>query len=77
MNKKLYYTVELEIEEWDNGMGETSGFKSIKMYSIDNNTPEIIAELPDVEIQKESTEAIQEYLNDNGLGDESFDFIKL
>jgi len=76
MNKKLYYTIEKELQS--NGeCEETTGFKSISLYSIENNTPEIIAQINDVELSTKSTDAIQDYLNDNGFKDETFDMILL
>ena len=75
MNKKLYYTVERELERINDTL-KTTGFKTITMYSIDNNVPEKIGDLY-IENEGNSIDMMDEYLSDNGYGDESFDFILL
>jgi len=76
MKKKLYYTVEKETQTFDD-VQECTGYKSITMYSIENDTPEVIGQINDVDNSTKSTEAIQDYLDDNGLGDEDFEMIQL
>jgi hypothetical protein len=76
MKKKLYYTVEKETE-FINEVQECTGFKSITMYSIENNTPEVIAQITDARNEDDSQEMILDYLNDNGFGDDDFEMIQL
>jgi len=73
MKKKLYFTVEKEVY----GDGETlNGNKTITVYQIINNEPKRFF---DVECFNEdsSQEEIQNYLDDNGYGDEEFELILL
>lgn len=75
MKKKIYYTVDIEFHNGDLEMGPT-GHKTINVYSIKGQSMskdfDIECELSDVS-QKE----IQNYLIDNGMGDEEFEFIQL
>ena len=75
MKKKLYYVVHLELQD----VGDshlTTGNKTIIVYDIIDNIPSNFCEL-DIDITYNSKEAIQDYLNDNGHGDETFEFIQL
>lgn len=74
MKKKLYYVVEKEVtgENYD----FVTGNKLISVYEMINNEPIAFTTL-DVQNEDNSQEKIQEYLNDNGHGDESFEFIQL
>ena len=75
MKKKLYYVIEKQLQ--DNGeCEETNGWKNITVYSITNNVPaqEFMVE---AEISDVSTEAINNYLEDNGMGDDEYELIQL
>jgi hypothetical protein len=72
MKKKLYYTVEKEIED-DQFL---TGCKNVTVYEIINNEPKtffILNLLNEENTKKE----IQDYLDDNGYGDDEFEFILL
>lgn len=73
--KKLYYTVEKELQNID-GIEEATGNKTITAYSVVGGE---IEKQFDVECLNEdnSEEAIQDYLDDNGMGDEEFKLILL
>jgi len=76
--KKLYYTVEKELvgNDPNTGIEETTGNKTITCYSIVNNE---IKEQFSIDTQNEynSESEIQEYLDNNGMGDEEFELIIL
>jgi hypothetical protein len=75
MKKKLYYTIEKEID--DNGGDETlTGNKTITVYDIVNNEPEHFAEIF-CGNEENSKEKINEYLEDNGYGDDEYTLILL
>lgn len=76
MKKKLYYIVDLELQHVDGEIQETTGNKFIRIYDIIDNLPNRFCEL-EIDITDNSEEAIQEYLDDNGHGDETFEFIQL
>lgn len=72
MKKKLYYTVEKEIE--DNEF--LTGLKNVTVYEIINNEPKKFFSL-DLSLEDNSKDEIQDYLDDNGYGDDEFEFILL
>ena len=76
MKKKLYYVVELELENSDGVLYETTGNKTVYVYDIANDVPTLFCIL-EIYISDDSEEEIQQYLNDNGYGDETFEFTKL
>jgi hypothetical protein len=72
MKKKLYYTVEKEIED-----GQfLTGNKEVMVYEIVNNEPKRFFSL-DLSNEDDTREEIQDYLDDNGYGDDEFEFILL
>ena len=75
MKKKLYYTVDKELQDVGE-VEETTGNKSVTVYEIENNIPKKFFDL-DLVNEDSSEEAIQEYLDDNGFGDDEFEFIIL
>ena len=75
MEKILYYVVQPELEDID-GVAETNGFKYVTVYTIEENTPKEFFCINCVQSEN-SEEAIQEYLDDNGYGDETFKMIRL
>ena len=75
MKKHLYYVVEIELIEID-GMEETTGNKTIRVYEMIDNKP---CEFTTVNCTNDdnSEEMIQGYLDDNGYGDDYFEFHSL
>ena len=73
MSKKMYYTVKHELTRI-NGVLETTGFKNISMYSIENDKLIKVGDI-DAENDTNEIEKIENYLIDNGCVDETFDFI--
>jgi hypothetical protein len=76
--KKLYYVVTPHFDSSDS----LNGIRTIDVYSIENNEPRTFAELESLsddlgDYFKSDEEEIQDYLDDNGYGDEEFDFIQL
>jgi len=69
MNKTLYFVVEKELEDID-------GLKEINVYDMVNNKPEVFAMLESTN-DESSRDAINNYLNDNGYGDDEFELIQL
>lgn len=63
--KKLYYVVQRGYEE-----------KTITVYTIENNEPKHWFELV-TEIENNSEEIIQDWLDDNGYSDSDIDKIEL
>jgi hypothetical protein len=76
MKKKLFYVVDLELQNADGEVLETTGNKTVRVYDIENNVPTKFCDL-EIDITDNSEEAIQEYLDDNGHGDEMFEFVEL
>ena len=75
--KIVYYTVEREVDWIDEEVAELNGFKSINIYSIEDNIPKSMGVITDLELNINSKSAIQEYLNDNGYEDKKFEFVLL
>lgn len=75
MKKTIYYTVEKETEI-GNEEEYITGNKIVTVYEIVNNKPQ---KLFDIECGNEenSKKVIQEYLDDNGMGDDTFEMILL
>lgn len=82
MSKKIiYFTVEKELInslDDNSNVQETTGNKTVSAYSINNtlNKLEPIVSL-DILNEENSIEAIQNYLDDNGMGDDEFEIILL
>lgn len=70
MIKKLYFTVEKETEI-GNEEETITGNKTITVYDIVNNEPKLFAAI-DCGNEENSKDKIQEYLNDNGYGDDEY-----
>lgn len=77
MKKKLYYTIEKETIYEADMFEECTGLKTITVYEIENNEPKKFCVLNDVSNSSNTKEEIQEYLDDNGYGDDEFEFILL
>lgn len=73
--KKLYYTVSIEVDVIDE-IFEANGNQTISCYSIQNDTPKREFDI-DCAIEGSDVEKIEEYLIDNGMGDEEFEIILL
>lgn len=69
--KKLYYTIEKEVDD-DN----LTGNKTISVYEIVNNEPKRFFTI-DCENEENSKDKINEYLDDNGYGDDEITLILL
>jgi hypothetical protein len=76
MIKKLYYIVELELQHVDGEIQETTGIKYVRVYDMINNVPNKFCNL-EIDITDNTEIEIQEYLDDNGHGDEIFELIEL
>jgi len=76
MKRKLYYVVEKELNNID-GNEEATGFKSISLYDVQEGAIIPFGTINDVENTNKSTDAIEEYLTDNGYGDEEFELKQL
>ena len=74
--KKLYYTINKETNDVGGGFQEVTGNKEVSVYEIIDNVPTLFFTL-DLELSQNSEEEIQEYLDDNGFGDDTFEFIQL
>lgn len=73
MKKLLYYVIEKELHD----DGETlTGNKTITLYDMVDNKPKMFG-LIDTTNDTNSLKEIQLYLNDNGHGDETFEFKQL
>ncbi len=76
MKKKLYYVVEKGTTVDVTGDEVVTGFKNITVYEIEDSIPSRLTVI-DCELSDSSIEEIQKYLNDNGMGDDDFEFIQL
>jgi len=80
MKRKIYYVVEKELNNID-GNEEATGFKTISLYGIVTDFAKTdlisVGVINDVSNADKSTDVIQDYLNDNGMGDEEFEFKQL
>lgn len=73
MKKKLYFVVEKEISS----DGETiNGMKVIDVYEIIDNEPKKLFNVEGF-IEDKSTDLIKVHLEDNGMGDDEFEFVQL
>jgi hypothetical protein len=75
MKKKIFYFVRKELQSVGD-IEETTGYKTVTLYNIVDDKPELI-DILDLENSANSEEEIQEYLDDNGFGDETFELIEL
>ena len=75
MERILYYVVEPQLDCID-GFRESNGWKTVTVYTIEENVPKQFFEI-ECGYSDNSLEKIQEYLDDNGYGDETFKMIPL
>ena len=73
MKKKLYYTVEKEVDTTGESL---TGNKNIIVYEMVNNEPKKFFDV-DCSNDDKSESEIQDYLEDNGYGDDEFELILL
>lgn len=73
MKKKLYYVIEKEISSDGESL---NGNKTITVYEIEKDKPQKLTTVEGSNEDK-STDLIQDYLDDNGMGDDDFEFIQL
>jgi len=73
---KLYYTVEKQTQNIDT-IEECTGWKNIMVYEIANDRPKLWFELENVSNDDSSEKAIENYLEENGFGDRTYDLIVL
>ncbi len=75
MKKKIFYVVEKELQDVG-GIEETTGHKTISLYTIENDDLKSIGVI-DCPLEENSAEMIEDYLIDNGFGDEEVDLKQL
>lgn len=73
MKKKLYYTIERGLDPFGESL---DGNKYVTMYTIENNEPKKFGSL-DLLVEENTTGCIEDYLNDNGYGDDDIELILL
>lgn len=69
--KTFYYVIEKQLLSYDN-IQETSGWKDIRIYRIENNEMILVLEL-EIENSENSKEVVEDELGDSGyiaVGDE-------
>jgi hypothetical protein len=74
--KKLYYVIGVEMDFVNETEGSITGNRTIYVYDIVDNVYTSFATIH-CETEDDSEEMIQDYLNDNGYGDDEFEFILL
>jgi hypothetical protein len=75
MKKKLYYVVEKELETIGDVL-EATGNTTLTLYEINDNIPIVFATIEST-IDENHKSDINEYLEDNGYGDDIFELIQL
>jgi len=76
MKKKLYYVVEKETENVGGDFQEITGNKSVRVYEILAEEPTQFFSL-DLSLNDNSEDEIQDWLDDNGYGDDEFELKQL
>jgi hypothetical protein len=76
MKKKLYYTVEKQLQDVGDDIQEATGWKTITVYEIMSNKPKMLTEI-EADCTDNSEEEIQSWLDMNGYGDDKFEFTQL
>lgn len=76
MKRKLYYVIQKELQDIG-GCEEATGFKSISLYDVQNGEIVPFATINDVSNDDSTTDAIDDYLIDNGYGDEDIELKQL
>ena len=73
--KVIYYVVKKELKVI-NGVEKTTGYKTISTYTLEENKLEMFFDLG-LQNSSNSEEEIQNYLDDNGYGDDEWELIRL
>ena len=73
MKKKLYFVIEKEISTDDETL---TGNKTVSVYEIKDNVPTRFFEV-EGDNEDSSSQLIQNYLDDNGFGDDDFELTQL
>ena len=73
--KRIYYVVEKQLQSIGE-VEETTDYKTITMYSVENGELVLFGDL-EIILGDNSEEAIDDYLIDNGYGDEVFELKQL
>lgn len=73
MKRKLYFVIEKESHDVGDDIHELTGWKHVTVYEIVNNEPKKMFDL-ELNNSDNTEKAVQEYLDDNGFADESFEF---
>jgi hypothetical protein len=74
--KKYYYTVELELDYFNETDGSLTGNKTVSVYVIKDDD---MISVTDLELTNDcdSEDEIQNWLDDNGYGDDVVQFVRL
>ena len=75
MERILYYVDRPDIECVEDAE-QVSGWKTVTIYTIEENVPKQFFSV-DCDLYDNPEEVIQEYLDDNGYGDETFKMVQL
>lgn len=75
MAKQLYYVIEKELQNVGENE-ETNGWKTITIYEIIDNKLKLFEEIQSKNEDNSVTE-IQNYLDENGFGDDDIELIQL
>ena len=73
--KNIYYTTDIEFHDDDMELGPT-GNKTVNVYHIEKGEIKLWVSL-ECELSDISEYLIKEFLDDNGYGDETYQFINL
>lgn len=71
--KTLYYVVTKQLDSVD-GFEETNGWKTVNVYEIKNDTPNLLFEI-EMANSDNTTETIQDHLDENGYS--KYKFVQL
>jgi len=73
---RLYYTIEKQTRTI-NDIEECTGWKSIIVYEIVNDTPKVWFEIDEARNDSSTENEIQTWLDNNGFEDREYKFIEL
>ena len=76
MKKKLYFVVEKQLTDVGDDIMEANGWKEITVYEMVDNEPKEFTSL-ECSNSDDSIYAITDWLEENGYGDDEFEFIQL
>ena len=75
MNKNIYYTTQKQLHTIDT-IEETTGWKTIWAYTIENNIPKLWFEI-EARNDNSTIDEIQTWLDNNGYEDDEFTMFEL